>query len=490
MSRLNGALSRVAKVVDEAPIYEVDEEAPPRSSPSKRLRSGGLPTPMESVGSRKSVNESSDSAEVIRINDFYAYLPEHKYLYVPARALWPASAVNGKLPSVQIDGKNISPSAYLDKYRSIEQLTWHPGYDSMIPDKLAYEGGWISQPGVRTFNMYRPPAVIRGDAHAAERWRDHLRRIYPNEADHLERWFAHRLQRPGEKINHGIVLGGEQGIGKDSILEPIKRGVGPWNFQEVSPAAMLGSFNPWVRAVILRISEGHDLGDLDRFKFYDHCKVYVAAPPDVLTCNRKHMHEVPVFNVMGVVLTTNHRTDGVYLPPDDRRHFVAWSETTRDEFGPDYWAAFWKWLDAEGTGNVVAYLRGLDLSKFDAKAPPPKTAAWHAIVNANVAPEDNDLAALVEVLSRPVVIHVQMLVDAASNRRMQDVVANLTDRAQKRRIPHWLERVGYTLVPNPDSKDGVWKSGGKRLTLYGHRDYSVGERISHARDLCRAGFGS
>ena len=37
---------------------------------------------------------------------------------------------------------------------------------------------------------------------------------------------------PGEKINHGLLIIGEQGIGKDTMLEPIKHIVGPWNFSE------------------------------------------------------------------------------------------------------------------------------------------------------------------------------------------------------------------------------------------------------------------
>ena len=64
-----------------------------------------------------------------------------------------------------------------------------------------------------------------------------------------------RVQRPDEKINHCLLLGGSQGIGKDTALEPVKHAVGPWNFQEVSPTAMLGRFNGFLRAVILRISE-------------------------------------------------------------------------------------------------------------------------------------------------------------------------------------------------------------------------------------------
>src|SRR3954453_9484313 len=34
--------------------------------------------------------------------------------------------------------------------------------------------------------------------------------------------------------------------------------------------------------VILRISEARDLGEFDRFQFYDHMKSYTASPPDTL----------------------------------------------------------------------------------------------------------------------------------------------------------------------------------------------------------------
>ncbi len=82
------------------------------------------------------------------------------------------------------------------------------------------------------------------------------------------------MQRPHEKINHALVLGGKQGIGKDTLLEPVKHAVGPWNFIEVSPQQVLGRFNGFLKSVILRVSEARDLGDFDRFAFYDHMKSY------------------------------------------------------------------------------------------------------------------------------------------------------------------------------------------------------------------------
>ena len=80
------------------------------------------------------------------------------------------------------------------------------------------------------------------------------------------------------------------------------------------------------------MSEARDLGDVNRFQFYDHMKAYTAAPPDVLRVDEKNLREHSVLNCCGVIITTNHKADGIYLPADDRRHYVAWSDLTKDDF--------------------------------------------------------------------------------------------------------------------------------------------------------------
>src|SRR5262249_6037965 len=209
------------------------------------------------------------------------------------------------------------------------------------------------------------------------------------------------VQYPQIKLNHVLVLGGAPGIGKDSMLEPVKYAIGPWNFSEVSPQQMLGRFNSFVKAVIVRVSEARDLGDVNRYAFYEHLKVYAAAPPDVIRVDEKFTPEYSALNCCGVVITTNYKTDGIYLPADDRRHFVAWSTRTKEDFVPEYWKTRWRWYAAGGIGHVAAYLAKLDLSTFDPKAPPPKTPAFWDIVDANRAPEDAELADALDDLRRP-----------------------------------------------------------------------------------------
>lgn len=243
-------------------------------------------------------------------------------------------------PKLDASGKpvTIAPGLWLDRNRPVEQMTWVPGLPMLIKDRLVVAGGWIERLDVTSFNLYRPPRLQLGDAAQAVRWIDHINSIYSeDDAVHIVRWLAHRVQRPAEKINHALVLGGAQGIGKDTLLEPVKHAVGPWNFADVAPTHLLGRFNGFVKSTILRVSEARDLGEVNRFSFYDHTKIYTAAPPDVLRVDEKHLREYYAFNCLGFIITTNHKTDGIYLPPDDRRHFVAWSQRTKEEFSPQYW---------------------------------------------------------------------------------------------------------------------------------------------------------
>jgi len=412
---------------------------------------------------------------------------------VPSREPWPAASVNARIPPVAIvaaDGspvldvkgkpKTIKATEWLDREHAVEQMTWVPGQRMLVPDRLVADGGWIERPGCTIFNLYRPPNLQRGNPEHAGPWLDHVRAVYPDDADHIVAWLAHRVQHPEDKINHAIVLGGSQGIGKDTLLEPIKAAIGPWNFAEVSPAHLLGRFNSFVKSVILRISEARDLGEVNRFTFYDHLKNYTAAPPDVLRVDEKHLREYSAWNVTGVIITTNHRTDGLYLPADDRRHYVAWSECAKEEFSADSWDRLWTWYtDGGGTGHVAAYLAAYDLSSFNAKAPPPKTAAFHAIVDANRAPEDGELADALDRLGSPEVVTLADLAGPMPS----EFSEWLTDRKSIRQIPHRLGTAGYVVVRNPSAKSGLWRIGGHRQAVYARRDLSLRNQIASAQRL-------
>ena len=343
------------------------------------------------------VSEPEAEGRGVTIDDFVAYMPTHAYIFTPCREIWVGASVNARLPRVPVLDQARPAQARRErqahhhqrqrpgsiKNRPVEQMTWCPGFPMLIKDRLVVDGGWIERPDVTCFNLYRPPRLKLGDASTGRTVarpcsQDLSRRRRPH----------HPLAgapgaAPADKINHALVLGGAQGIGKDTLLEPVKHAVGPWNFQEVSPGQLLGRFNGFVKSVILRVSEARDLGEIDRFSFYDHTKIYTAAPPDVLRVDEKHLREYYVVQLPGL----HHHHE-----PQDRRHLPAGRRppplcglvaTHQGGICP-------RLLEqAVGlvSGRRLRPCRGLsaelDLSDFDAKAPPPKTAAFWDIVGAN-----------------------------------------------------------------------------------------------------------
>ncbi len=152
----------------------------------------------------------------VSLSDFHAYMPSHSYIFAPSRESWPASSVNSRIPPIVLTGvdgkqKTIPAAAWLDQNKPVEQMTWAPGLPMLIRDRLVSDGGWIERNEVTCFNLYRPPTIIRGNAAEADPWLDHVHKVFGDNNDHIVRWLAHRVQRPQDKINHALVLGGTSG---------------------------------------------------------------------------------------------------------------------------------------------------------------------------------------------------------------------------------------------------------------------------------------
>jgi hypothetical protein len=427
-------------------------------------------------------------AEGVSLSDFYALMTSHQYIFAPCREIWPGGSVNSRIPPVVIgkdaDGKErtIPASTWLDQNRPVEQMTWAPGMPLKICDRLISEGGWIERRGVSCFNMYRPPTIKLGDPKEAARWLDLIRRVFRREGDFpwIVQWLAHRVQRPWDKVNHALVFGSlQQGVGKDTILKPVTNVLGPWNVKEVGPKNLFDPFNPHVRSVLLRVSEAKDMGEVSRYELYEHMKAYLAAPPDMLLVNEKHIRQHYVINCMGVIFTTNHLTNGIYLPAEDRRHYVAWSDATPQDFSKEYWDDLYAWFNSGGDRHVAAFLASVDISGFNPKAPPPKTRAFWDIVNASRTGEESELGDVIELLGNPVAVTLAEITAKAG----ADLSEWLADRKNRRAIAHRLENCGYSTVLNPDSQEGRWRVNEHKVLVYARRGLHFAAQVKAVRDL-------
>jgi hypothetical protein len=255
------------------------------------------------------------AAEEARRNNLIYATDQDKYYHTPTGNFWTAQAVSRHLAAVKVtvdnEEKKIPVCVYIARHRAVDMTTWAPGEKLEIHNRLLIEGGWIDSLGAKMLNLYRAPTV-KAKAGDPTPWIEHVRRVFPGEAEEIILWLAHRVQRPGEKINHAIVLGGAQGTGKDTVLEPVAVAIGPWNFTDASPAQFSETFNPFAKGVILRINEVHNLPDDERFQFYEKTKNYITAPPATTSVNDKFLRRHAIPNVTGVILTTNHKVGGLY----------------------------------------------------------------------------------------------------------------------------------------------------------------------------------
>lgn len=442
---------------------------------------------------RKFVKERDKS-----IDDFIAYLPMHNFIYIPTGQHWPTVSINSCLPPVPVVNKKgqpvmktgkhknvqktMEPSKWLDINNSVVQTTWSPGEPQIILNKVMPDGGgngWIAKENSRVFNLYHPPTITPGNAAAALPWVNHIKKIYPEDADHIICFMAHRVQKPADKINHALVLGGAPGIGKDTLLEPVKKAVGPWNFQEISPSQIMAPFNAFLQAVVLRISEARDQGEVGQYKFHEHMKVICASPPDVLRVNAKHVIEYYIPNCCGVIMTTNHKTGALWLPSNDRRTYAAWSTCTQEDFEPGYWKDIWRYLgEGDGCSHVTAYLQQLDISKFDAKSPPKKTEAFHAIVDAGAPDKELEIADALDQLGAPDVVTIEqvLLIDPD----LEDWVKDIRNRKQ---LHYRFENLGYIPIRCSDTKHGYWIILGRRQRIYQRENLAPNDALQAARAL-------
>jgi hypothetical protein len=466
----------INQILEEIDMDELKAPPPPDSPP--------FPLP-EGAKSTEPLSEHPNltAPQAFALEDFVAYRPGGTFCYLPTREMWGATGANAKLGDVMVNGvSKIKAATWLSQNRGADAMAWCPGEPMLIEGRLLVEGGWIEKPGDVTLNNYRPATIAPCEGDVSP-WLNHIKIIYPDDAAHIVNWLAHRVQRPGEKINHALVLGGEPGIGKDSALEPIKTAVGAWNFCDVSPANVMGRFNSHLKSIVLRISEVHDLGEIDRFAFYDRTKTLCAAPPDTHRIDEKNMREYQAVNVAGVIMTTNHKAGGLYLPPDDRRHYVAWSPTPTGAFAHEYFDTLYRWFQTGGNGIVAHYLATLDISAFNPKATPTKTPAFWEIVQSGRSAESADVDDALDALGRQDAVTLAMLEHSPG--ATPEFRAWLGDRKNSVKIAHRMTDAGYEPIRNPEAIDGRWRIGGKRRVVYGRRTLGKVDQIALAETMVR-----
>lgn len=402
-----------------------------------------------------------------RMEDFRYDEQQEKYWDITTGVLLGARSVDGAIPRAEwppgANNKLSRPSIAIndiDTGLTVEGSTWWPGEPRFILDTVISERGAMTVPGAVTYNSYNAPPDVAGTGDPTP-WIAHVQRLYPDPVEHTHffDFCAHMIQRPDEKVNHGIVMAGGQGIGKDTALLPVRIGVGEWNAAEVGPDAVTSQYNGYIKSVLLVINEvrPHD-EDHKASNFYNMLKPVLAAPPDMLPMNLKYANTIYVRNLAHVVLTTNDPLT-MYIPEEDRRLFVMTSYSGKES--PEYFSQLYGWLQAGGAAAVIGWLKRRDLIGFKPTEPPPMTEGKRQIIeSANYVRRsgiDDVIEKYMEENDQPQVIFHCALRDFVRENDYFDDEIGLIKQLNAKNFHYKMDEHGYLMVRNPDAAE--WKNG-------------------------------
>ena len=242
---------------------------------------------------------------------------------------------NGKLVT-------ISASKWLDQNRAVEQMTWCPGRAEADPETgwwwtAAGSSGRASRASISTARRASSWAMPRRPRRGSTTCARVFTRTMPTISSTGWRTACSaRARRSTTRWCWAASRASARTRCLSRSSTPSGRGISTRSRR----ANCSGDFNGFVKSVILRVNEARDLGEVNRFDFYDHTKIYTAAPPDVLRVDEKNLREYYVFNVSR--LDHHHQ-------PQDRRHLSAGRRPpplrrvvrlhTKEEFSPRILAA-------------------------------------------------------------------------------------------------------------------------------------------------------
>ena len=402
----------------------------------------------------------------VPIGNFVYYGPGNNYIYRPTTSYWIASAVDAAVSPINENGKIIKASDWLKMNQLATSMTCEPAIsEDYLSGHDCRDGEITEQPGAAIFNSYRRPTIELGDAKLAKPFLKHVKLMLPHAGDGKQflDYMAHRAQRPEEKPRFALLISGGQGVGKDTIVEFCGPAIGVWNFANIDPSAFDSSFNEFVTATLIRVNEAANLHEMSKWAFNERTKVLIAGSPDICQVNPKYGQKYSVRMHCGVIITTNHLAEGIYIPPDDRRYDVIAAVTLEDmklqddSVRREYFTDLWEWFLGGGANHVAAFLHERDISKFSASNGQRKTDA-HATIVACGMSGDQWLDDIIDSLNSPPAVRSDWIMIKA-------VAGGEKDYNVRRKMGNSIGRLGYAVLRSPN-KDGRWKIGNKKVTVY------------------------
>jgi hypothetical protein len=280
-------------------------------------------------------------------------------------------------------GRPSNMSVFVDRQRDlqhVEGVTYYPGRPRLFRDAA----------GLDVYNEWTPPNFTRRAVSKLDiqMWLDHLLYVLkaPSEVELFLRWCAFLVQYPDDKPNWAWLIMSLAGVGKDTMIEPLRVALGRDNVQAFDFTKLSGAHNYFVKCKLLIASEiaQHD-NPRDAKANFDHFKVFTTRPPETLTVNPKGLPPYQIPNRCGVVLFSNEPNPVAFDSSDRRLHVLSCLDVKPQP--PVYYQTLHDWLDNQNGATLIAnYLEQFPLTQSDIhelKGPAPMTPDKRALIALN-----------------------------------------------------------------------------------------------------------
>ena len=292
------------------------------------------------------------------------------------------AALGEELP-IKADGKRLTPSEYL-----INEVGAVVDHIEMSADQ---ELIYTDEDGLKVLNIF-PANIPFPDPELPnpKPFLDHLLWILNDNqdyVDHVLKWMTNVLYRPEKRMNHGILLSGEQGTGKSTITKTLAKLLVPAATDIVDAVTFTGNFHDHL--VGKRFLEVNEVELFGSDKQFNRIKTYFTE--DRFRINPKNMTSWTINNFCNYFFISNY-ADALPVPQGDRRIFYVHSRVPFDHAralppnDPDHDRKYWNELqddfldlngEALGAFAIAKYLKEEILPTLPENfntTPPPMTA--------------------------------------------------------------------------------------------------------------------
>lgn len=254
---------------------------------------------------------------------------------------------------------------------------------------------FTTRAGALALNLRRPSTMaMRGDPKEPRAFLEHVSYLLNGDQtaiDHVLSFLAHLAQRPGERVDHALLItSAAKGVGKSTLGQIVRTLVGETDAGVAQSKDLKSQFDGWIAGkLVVQVDEVYEAGNWD---LANKLKPLITEP--TVSVNIKYGPQKEVQNFARFLMFSNHSA-----PPSieegDRRYFVINSKATARD--PSYYQRLHREaLSDNGIEAIYVWLMKRDICGWNPHAPPPMTDAKREIEDVSGNPLFAYVADLVE----------------------------------------------------------------------------------------------